>query len=128
MPPGHERSDAGGDDDAIPARRAVLEALRARRWLRKILIGGTTHGGTIRDSLEEARRQDIVVQFVDGRRLDSLTPAARHQGVVALTSARPLVSVEDVLAAARTRQQPPFILVLDGVEDPANLGAIIRTA
>ncbi|TMI76601.1 MAG: 23S rRNA (guanosine(2251)-2'-O)-methyltransferase RlmB [Bacillati bacterium ANGP1] len=128
MPPGHERSDAGGNGDAIPGRRAVLEALRARRPLRKILIGRTTHGGTIRDILEEARRQDIVVQFVDGRRLDSLTHAARHQGVVALTSARPLVSVEDVLAAARTRQQPPFILVLDGVEDPANLGAIIRTA
>jgi len=122
MTPGHEVSDA------IPGRRAVLEALRARRPLRKILIGRTTHGGTIRDILEEARRQDIVVQFVDGRRLDSLTHAARHQGVVALTSARPLVSVEDVLAAARTRQQPPFILVLDGVEDPANLGAIIRTA
>src|SRR2546428_8836384 len=122
MTPGHEASDA------IPGRRAVLEALRARRPLRKILIGRTTHGGTIRDILEEARRQDIVVQFVDGRRLDSLTHAARHQGVVALTSVRPLVSVEDVLAAARARQQPPFVLVLDGVEDPANLGAIIRTA
>src|SRR3989475_7231165 len=128
MPPGHERSDAGADGDAIPGRRAVLEALRARRPLRKILIGRTTQGGTIRDILEEARRQDMVVQFVDGRGLDGLTHAARHQGVVALTSARPLVSVEDVLAAARTRQQPPFILVLDGVEDPANLGAIIRTA
>src|SRR2546427_1269342 len=128
MPPGHERTDAGGDGDAIPGRRAVLEALRARRPLRKILIGRTTQGGTIRDILEEARRQDIVVQFVDGRRLDSLTHAARHQGVVALTSVRPLVSVEDVLAAARARQQPPFVLVLDGVEDPANLGAIIRTA
>src|SRR2546425_9760919 len=122
MTPGHEVSDA------IPGRRAVLEALRARRPLRKILIGRTTHGGTIRDILEEARRQDIVVQFVDGRRLDSLTHAARHQGVVALGSARPLVSVEDVLAVARTRRQPPFVLVLDGVEDPANLGGIIRTA
>src|SRR2546427_4695825 len=128
MPPGTERNDAGGGGDAIPGPRAGLEALRARRPLRQNLIGPTTHGGTIRDILEEARRQDIVVQFVDGRRLDSPTQAARPQGVVALTSARPLVSVEDVLAAARTRQQPPFVLVLDGVEDPANLGAIIRTA
>src|SRR3989449_6604350 len=112
----------------MPGGRAVLEALRARRPLRKIRTGRTHRGGTTRDILEEARRQDIVVQFVDGRRLDSLTHAARHQGVGALTSARPLVSVEDVLAAARTRRQPPFILVLDGVEDPANLGAIIRTA
>jgi len=127
MPPGPELSDAGVEGDAIGGRRAVLEALRARRPLRKILIGRTTRGGTIREILQEARRQDIAVQFVDQRRLDALlrTP---HQGVVALASARPLVSVEDVLAAAHSRHEPPLVLVLDGVEDPANLGAIIRTA
>src|SRR5438093_373783 len=92
MPPGPEPSDAAVEGDAIGGRRAVLEALRARRPLRKILIGRTTRGGTIREILQEARRQDVAVQFVDQRRLDALlrTP---HQGVVALGSARPLVGV-----------------------------------
>ncbi len=128
MPPSRERNDAGQDGDAIPGRRAVLEALRAQRPLRKILIGRTAHGATIRDILQEARQRDVVVQFVDAHRLDRLAHAAHHQGVVALASARPLVNLEDMLGAARARGQPPFVLVLDGVEDPANLGAIIRTA
>lgn len=128
MPPSPQLSHTKLEGDAIAGRRAVLEALRARHPLRKILIGRRAHGGTIREILQEARRQDIAVQFVDERRLDRLTPRPHHQGIVALSSARPLVSVDDVLAAARARAQPPLVLVLDGVEDPANLGAIIRTA
>src|SRR3989454_8636704 len=83
MPPGTERNDAGGDGDAIPGRRAVLEALRARRPPRKILIGRPTHRGTIPDILEEARRAGNVVPFVRGGRVGRPTPAPPPQGVLA---------------------------------------------
>ncbi len=129
MPASDARNDAGQESEAIPGRRAVLEALRSSgRPLRKVLVSRTAHGGTIREILQEARQRDVVVQFVDEHRLDRLAHAVRHQGVVGLALAKPLVSVAEILAAARRRTQPPFVLVLDGVEDPANLGAIIRTA
>jgi len=120
-------SDTRQDDTAIPGRRAVLEALRAGRPIRKILLSRTAHGAAVRDIAHEAKRRGIVVQFVDPRRLDDLVRGA-HQGVIALTAARPMVSVDDILENARVKGEPPFVLVLDGVEDPANLGALIRTA
>ncbi len=115
-------------DEQIYGRQAVLEALRASRPLRKILIGrGSRPTGTLGTILDLARREDIAVQFVDHRRLDDLV-RGRHQGVVAFGSARPLGSVDDILNAARAGGQSPLILILDGVEDPANFGAILRTA
>jgi 23S rRNA (guanosine2251-2'-O)-methyltransferase len=128
MPDHSDRGDAADGSDLIPGRRAVREAFRAGRPLRKVLVAKTAHGGSIREIVAEARARDVVVQFVDARRLDHLAGAVSHQGVVALTSAKPVVSVDEILAAARARNEPPLVLVLDGVEDPANLGAIIRTA
>ncbi len=128
MPDSRDHSEAEGDQDILPGRRAVLEALRADRPLRKILLTRAAHGGTIRAILQEAKHHDIFVQFVDERRLDHLAQGASHQGVIALTSAKSLVSVDEVLASARHRNQAPFVLVVEGVEDPANLGALIRTA
>lgn len=119
--------DRGGDDSVIPGRRAVLEALRADRPIRKILLARSAHGGIVRDLVLEAKRRGVVVQFVDPHRLDHLSPAA-HQGVVALTAARPPAGLDDILDLARERGEAPFVLALDGVEDPANLGALIRTA
>lgn len=115
------------DEDAIPGRRAVLEALRAGRPIRKILLSRTAHGAAVRDILREAKGRGVVVQSVDPRRLDELVPGT-HQGIIALTAARPMAAVDDILANARAKSEPPFVLVLDGVEDPANLGALIRTA
>jgi 23S rRNA (guanosine2251-2'-O)-methyltransferase len=123
-----DHSEAQGDHDILPGRRAVLEALRARRPLRKILLTQTAHGGTIRAILQEAKQQKIFVQFVDERRLDHLAQGTLHQGVIALTSAKSPASVEEILDRARQRNQAPFVLVVEGVEDPANLGALIRTA
>ncbi len=117
------------DSDVLPGRRSVLEALRAGRPLRKILVDrAARHSGTIRAILQEARSRDLVVQVVDRHRLDALVPGRPHQGVVALVSAKALVSVEEILAVPRARGEPPFVLVLDGVESPMNLGAVLRTA
>lgn len=117
------------DDErsVIPGRRAVLEALRAGRPIRKILLARTAHGTIVRDLVAEARRQGVVVQSVDVYRLDQLSRAS-HQGVLALTAARQAADVSDILAAAAAKGQAPLIVVLDGVEDPSNLGAVIRTA
>lgn len=128
MPDSPDYSEAEGDHDVLPGRRAVLEALRADRPLRKILLTRSAHGGTIRAILQEAKQHDIFVQFVDERRLDHLAQGVPHQGVIALTSAKSLMSVDAILASARHRNQAPFVLVVEGVEDPANLGALIRTA
>ncbi|MDQ7843475.1 MAG: 23S rRNA (guanosine(2251)-2'-O)-methyltransferase RlmB [Armatimonadota bacterium] len=116
-----------GAEGVIPGRRAVLEALRADRPIRKILLAHTARGSALRELVREARRRGVVVQPVDAHRLDALTSAS-HQGVIALAAARPPADVEQILAVARGRNEAPFILVLDGVEDPRNLGAIIRTA
>lgn len=109
----------------LAGRRAVFEALRAGRPLRRVLVSRGAHGETVREIIHEARRRGIAVQFVEPRHLRG---GAEAQGVLGLAAARATVEVEDILAAAATRGEPPFVLVLDGVEDPANLGALIRTA
>lgn len=117
------------DAEVVPGRRAVLEALRAGRPLRKILLAtGARHAGTIGAILQEARQREVLVQFVANARLDALVRGLPHQGVVALTSAKATVRLEEILTAARARREPPFILVLDGLQNPANLGAVLRTA
>ncbi len=117
------------DAEVVPGRRAVLEALRAGRPLRKILFAtGTRPGGSIGAILQEARHRDVLVQYVAGARLDALVHGIPHQGVVALTSAKATVSVEEILATARARKESPFLLVLDELQSPANLGAVLRTA
>jgi len=120
---------AENETEIVPGRRAVLEALRAGRPLRKILLAsGTRHGGTLGAILAEARREHVLVQFVARTRLDALVGGMPHQGVVALTAAKATVGVEEILGAARARKEPPFLLVLDGVQNPANLGSVLRTA
>lgn len=112
-------------EDVLPGRRAVVEALRAGRPLRKVVISRAAHGGTVREIIRQARRQGITIQFVEPGHLHA--PAAA-QGVIGLAAPRPSVEVGDILARAAARGEPPLVLVLDGVEDPANLGALIRTA
>lgn len=103
----------------------MAEALRAGRPLRKVLISRAAHGETIRAIIHEARGRGITVQFVEPRHLPR---GADAQGVVALAAAGSTVEVDNILSAAGGRGEPPLVLVLDGVEDPVNLGAIIRTA
>jgi 23S rRNA (guanosine2251-2'-O)-methyltransferase len=121
-------ADAAAADDLIEGRNPVAEALRAGRPLRKILMaaGARTHG-VLSEILDSARAQGIVVQAVDPRRLDAISRTRAHQGVVAFASQRPLLTIEALISAARAKG-PPFLVLLDGIEDPQNLGAILRTA
>ncbi len=114
--------------DVVVGRRAVLEALRGDRPLYRVLLTPTSHGPAVRAILQEARSRGVVVQTVDERRLRHLAGGIPHQGVVALVAARPAATVDQILARARERGELPLVVVLDGVQDPLNLGAIIRTA
>lgn len=116
------------DADAIIfGRNPVYEALRAGRSLNRILIAKGVFGRDIQAITALARTQGVVYQFVDRRQLDTRAGGA-HQGVVALTAERAYAELEDVIAVAWQRPAPPFLVVLDGIQDPHNLGAVIRTA
>lgn len=127
----HPMDHPGPEDlrpEVVAGRRPVLEALRGGRPLHRILLSPSAHGPVVRDILQEARQRAVVVQTVDERRLRRLAGPVPHQGVVALVAARPPATVDQILARARERGEPPVVVVLDGVQDPLNLGAIIRTA
>jgi len=123
------RDERGLGDTALLGRHAVLEALRAGQPVSRVLVSRTAHGrGALREIFETARRRGVPVQPVDAHRLDGLARGVPHQGVAALTAVQALVDLDDVLRVARSRGEAPFLVVLDGVEDPHNLGAVIRTA
>ncbi|MBM4249558.1 MAG: 23S rRNA (guanosine(2251)-2'-O)-methyltransferase RlmB [Euryarchaeota archaeon] len=114
-------------NELIPGRNAVEEALRAGRRLLHIVVSRDSE--VARSPLiKEARRRNIQVRFADRSALDSLVGRGRHQGIVAVAEARPPASLDDIFEEAKKRGEPPFIAILDGVEDPQNLGAVIRSA
>lgn len=124
----------------LEGRKAVLEALNHEKPIDRILLrvdgkhkpgtamDGTRLEGTLRLIASKARLQKIVVQEVERAKLDELSETGHHQGVIALCPAVPYVEITDILAIAEERGEPPFIIVLDGVTDPHNLGAVMRTA
>lgn len=116
------------DNLLIEGRNAVIEAFRSGRTIDKLYIQDGCRDGPIQTILREAKKQDTIVTFVSKERLEQLSLTRNHQGVAAFASAYGYVQVEDILARAREKGEPPFILLLDGIEDPHNLGAIIRTA
>jgi len=123
------RPDTAPEETALVGRHAVLEALRAGRPVSRVLVSRTAHGGgALRLILDAARRRDVPVQTVDVRRLEALARGLVHQGVAALTAAQTLAGLDDILETARARGESPFLILLDGIEDPHNLGAVIRTA
>lgn len=111
----------------IIGRNAVIEALKADREIEKILVSGTGEG-SIKKIIAMASDKKIPIHFSDKVTLDRAADGENHQGVVASVSAAPNVEIEDILAYAASRNEDPFIIILDGIEDPHNLGAIIRTA
>jgi len=115
----------------LEGRKSVLEALNHQKPIDRILLRRDKDKpleGTLRLIAAKARDQRIVVQEVDRAKLDNTSETGHHQGVIALCPAIPYATIEDILQIAHTRNQPPFIIVLDGVTDPHNLGAVIRTA
>ena len=116
-------------EQMIEGRNAVLEALRAERSVDRVLIQDGVKEGAIGSIIREVKKHpETKLEFVLKKKLDDLSETGRHQGVIAWTAAYDYSSVEDILARAREKGEDPFIFILDGIEDPHNLGAIIRTA
>ncbi len=106
----------------------MIEAFRAGKAIDKLFILDGAQDGPIQTIKREAKKRDTMIKFVTKERLDQLSETGKHQGVVAYAAAYTYAEVEDVLAAARSKNEAPFIFLLDNIEDPHNLGAIIRTA
>lgn len=116
------------NENTLEGRNAVLEAFRAKRTIDKLYIQDGLKDGTISTILRSARKQDVVVNFIAGEKLDKMSTTKKHQGVIAVCSAYSYAEIDDIFASAEEKNEPPFIFVLDEIEDPHNLGAIIRTA
>ncbi len=112
----------------IEGRNAVLEAFRSGRTVDRLYILEGCQDGPVRTIAREARKKDTIVTYVPRERLDQLSETKAHQGVIAQVAAYAYESVEDILARAEEKGEPPFLILLDNVEDPHNLGAVIRTA
>lgn len=114
--------------DTIVGRNAVLEALKSGRDLDLIYVAKGEHGGSIVQIVSLAKKKNIVVKDVDIRKLDGISQGASHQGVAAIPCAASYATVEEMLADAEEKGETPFLILADGIEDPHNLGALIRTA
>lgn len=112
----------------IEGRNAVIEAYRAGRAIDRIYIQDGCQDGPVMTIKREARKHDTVIKYVARERLDQLSETGKHQGVIAYAAAYEYVQVEDILEKAREKGESPFLILLDNIEDPHNLGAIIRTA
>ena len=112
----------------IEGRNAVLEAFRSGKPIDKLFVLDGCQDGPIKSITREARKHDTIVNYVTKERLDQLSETKKHQGVIAFAAAYEYAQVEDILKAAEEKGEPPFIFLLDNIEDPHNLGAIIRTA
>jgi 23S rRNA (guanosine2251-2'-O)-methyltransferase len=116
------------EEEYIAGKHSVLEALRSGRTINKIWISENAQKHLTLPIIAEAKTTGIVIQYVDKRKLDQLVEDVQHQGVVAQVAAYDYATVEDILNRAKQLNEDPFILILDEIEDPHNLGSIIRTA
>lgn len=112
----------------IEGRNAVIEAFRSGKTIDKLYVLDGCKDGPVMTIIREAKKTDTIIRYVDREILDRLSKTGHHQGVVANAAAYNYAEVEDILNAAREKGEPPFVFILDGIEDPHNLGAIIRTA
>ena len=113
----------------LAGRHAIVEAIKAGRGINRILIADGLHGNGVRELRDLAREHGITLDFVNRSKLDAAVPeGVRHQGALAYVAPVAYVAVEEIIAAARARGEDPLLLLLDGIEDPQNLGALLRTA
>ena len=115
-------------ENQLEGRNAILEVLRSGRDIEKIMVARGNVEGTIKRIVAMAAEKGVVIQEVSRQKLDEISQTKNHQGVIAIVSAHNYVEVDDILAVAKERQEDPFLLLLDGITDPHNLGAILRTA
>ena len=114
--------------EQIEGRNAVLEAFRSGKCVDKLFILDGCQDGPVRTIAREARKTDTIINYVSKERLDQLSETRAHQGVIAQVAAYEYSTVDEILARAEEKGEAPFLILLDNVEDPHNLGAIIRTA
>lgn len=116
------------EEFTIEGRNTVIEAFRAGKTIDRLFVLDGNQDGPVKTILREARKTDCIITFVKKERLDQISPNGKHQGVVAYCAAYEYAEIEDILNAAKEKNEDPFIILLDNIEDPHNLGAMIRTA
>ena len=116
------------EECTIEGRNAVIEAFRSGKTIDKVFILDGCQDGPIATIKREAKKHDTMIKFVAKERLDQMSETGKHQGVIAYAAAYEYAQVEDMLKLAEEKGEPPFLFLLDNIEDPHNLGAIIRTA
>lgn len=116
------------EESTIEGRNAVLEAIRSGKTIDKLFVLKGCQDGPVNTIISKAKKTDTVISFVTKEQLDRMSQTGKHQGVIAYTAAYEYAEVEDILETAKEKGEDPFIILLDGIEDPHNLGAIIRTA
>ena len=120
--------DMNAEELTIEGRNAVLEAFRSGKTIDKLFVPDGCQDGPVRTIVREAKKGDTLVRFVPKERLDQMSETKKHQGVIAIAAAYHYGTVEDMRAKAEEKGEDPFLILLDNIEDPHNLGAIIRTA
>ena len=123
-----KKTFTGMKENHIEGRNAVLEAFRSGRTIDKLYVLDGCPDGPVRTIIREAKKGDTIINYVKKERLDQLSETGHHQGVIAMAASYEYATVEDILEKAREKGEAPFIFVLDNIEDPHNLGAMIRTA
>ena len=120
--------DKNVNESIIEGRNAVMEAFRSGKPVDKLYVLDGCQDGAVRSIIREARKHDTILNFVEKDRLNQLSETGKHQGVIASVAAYEYAEVEDMLKLAEEKGEDPFLIILDNIEDPHNLGAIIRTA
>ena len=118
----------GYTEFTIEGRNAVIEAFRAGKPIDKIFILDGCQDGPVSTIKREAKKKDVMIKYVTKERLDQISETGKHQGVIAYAAAYEYAELEDIFDKAKEKGEDPFIMILDNIEDPHNLGAIIRTA
>ncbi|HKL99555.1 MAG TPA: 23S rRNA (guanosine(2251)-2'-O)-methyltransferase RlmB [Mobilitalea sp.] len=116
------------EEFTIEGRNPVMEAFRAGKTIDKVYVLDGCQDGPVKSILREAKKTDAIISYVQKERLDQMSTTGKHQGIIVYAAAYEYAEVDDILKAAEEKGEPPFIILLDNIEDPHNLGAIIRTA
>jgi 23S rRNA (guanosine2251-2'-O)-methyltransferase len=123
-----ENEQSGFIENKIEGRNAVLEAFRSGKTIDKLFVLDGCQDGPISTIKREAKKKDVLIKYVTKERLDQISETGKHQGVIAYAAAYEYAELEDIFDKAKEKGEDPFIMILDNIEDPHNLGAIIRTA